>query len=128
MGRIMDFEECIHGIKQAIEKRRIVDYASKSSIRRYNKAYDDCFACMRCIEKYYPDKMEQLLDMIESDNGEFTLHCGPMIFLLESSTHEQKVKALTAIKRTVDLGNVDRLDRAGFQISIKKWEAELFPE
>ena len=83
---------------------------------------------MRYIEKYYPDKLEQLLDIIESDYGEFTLHCGPMILLLENSTHEQKVRALAAVKKTVDLGNVDRLDKIGFQISIEKWEAEIISE
>lgn len=125
MAKKWDYHECIDGIIEEIEKRREVDYAQKTSVRRFNKSYSNCLAYVKYIDKHYPEKIDTLIEMIEEDSPDITLHCAPMILHLENSSHEQKVRAIKAIKRIVNSNYISGADRMGFQISLQKWEAEL---
>ena len=119
-------EECILTFLEQVEIRKNVDYCDRTSIRRYNSAYDKAFKCVKYIDDYHPNNINTLMELLRHPDCDVVLHCAPMILRLSNSTTEHKEQAIAAIYRTLEDPRVDDLTKLGFTMSLKQWEEEIY--
>ena len=122
MDKVLSVDECINGIFSEIENRREVDYASRSSVRRYNAAYDRMLGYVMYIDRHYPEQIPLLLDLLNHPNISVVQACAPMILGMSNSTKAQKELALDAIRKIAVSPDIDEVDRLGFSMSLPGWE------
>ena len=118
-------EACIRRILVDIEKRKTVDYADQSSVRRYNAAYDRIYANAKYINDHYPAQLSLLAELFNHPDLSVVTHCAPLVFRLDNATREQKLFAINAIKNAIQDPRMDSTSKLGFSISLKDWEKQV---
>ena len=122
------FSQCMDIIMESIKQREHVDYSDRTSVKHFNAAYDRIFKNMQYIDTHYPDKLDLVIELLQTSAPDFICHCAPMFFRLKHSTYQQKLVALTAIKNVMEKDQMSPLDKLGFSESIKDWETQLARE
>ncbi len=118
-------EECIRRILGDIEKRKIVDYADKLSVRRYNAAYDRMYANAKYINDNYPSQLTLLVELFSHLDFTVVTACAPLVLRLDRATKEQKLLAIDTIKKAIQDPRMDSVSRRGFAMSLRNWEQQV---
>lgn len=119
------FEMCMDIILEGLEFRRTVDYASRTSVRRYNAAYGNILKNMLYIEKNYPEKRNVFMEMLAHEDPYIACAFGCYLLNHLSCTLEQKWYALSIIKKLYNTGKLERTEFSNIWITIKHWEKNL---
>lgn len=118
-------EDCIACIIEEVNKRKMVDYGDKKSVREYNASYDKLLRAARCIDEKYPDKMNLLTDLFYHLDVEVVLTSAPLIFLLKNGSKEKKQEAIGVIRKAVENPAVSKSTRGGFLFFLSDWERKI---
>ena len=116
---------CIDIALACIEERKIVDYASSLSVRRYNAAYVRCANNLLYIDQHYPNEIDTVMKLLDHSDYEVVLHCAPIILRFNNCSLSNKWKAIDRIKEVLRIYDVGKAERSAWKISLEKWEKEL---
>ena len=117
-------EECVERILIDIEKRKVVDYADKNSVRRYNAGMRRIIEMANYLCDNYPDKMDLLTVLLDNPDYNIAATCTGVLFILHGATKEHKVAALASAKQLLHR-EINPIDRMGWMVNVERWEEEL---
>lgn len=124
--KINSARECIDRILRDIDKRRIVDYTDRNSVRQYNAAMDRIIKTANYLCDYFPDQMDLFIELVNHSDYIISATCTGILFGLRNSTKAHKLAALMSARRLLVHPEANELEREFYWPSnIAKWEAEL---
>ena len=114
--------KCLEQIVADIELRKTVNYGDRSSVRRYNAAYDRIEKNVKYIENNYPDQLHVFTDLLFCPNQSVSYTCACMILNVLKCSSKMKRTALDEVKRQLAAGQLDALTEVYLPYIIQEWE------
>lgn len=118
-------EECIARILKDIDKRRMVDYSDKNSVRRYNAAMDRIIERSNYLCDNYPDKMDLFVSLLDHPDYDICSTCTAVLYGLHNATRDQQLTALASAKHLLSHPDINELDVFILTVNIERWETQL---
>jgi len=125
---VNSFESYMEDILRNIELRKTVDYGSRSSVRKYNAAYDRIIKNVKAIERNYPERRSIFNEMLSHQDAAVVYLFGCLILDRPNFSLEDRVNALDVLKKLCLSNRLDRLTITGLGFAIQVWEEKLQKE
>ena len=118
-------EECIQHILQDIERRKIVDFGDKRSVRAYNAAMDRIYKNGRYIDAMYPEKLNLLVKLLHNEDVKVVLTIATLVQHLHNTTREHRMASIHAVKNLLSADVLNPVEVLGCTWNIEEWERNL---
>ena len=117
-----EIDTYISNFLKEVEFRKTVDYSDKKSVKQYNMAYERAADYVKNIDRYYPEYIPALINLLQHTDVQVVASIAPMILQMANSTYTQKQMALEAVNRLVADPRLNEVDRFGFQMNLERWK------
>ena len=113
------YEELKACFLRGCQMRLDVDYASKASVRRYNRGMDECRKAVAEIDALYPEMLEDFLMLLQDEVDEVRDLCAFCVLDLARLTEAQEERALRQVRCYFE-----REDNAfAMELWLEEWKA-----
>ena len=98
------FEEYVDDFLIGISKTVHVDYSKPAQVRENNKGTDLYRSSAKRINRYYPDRIKDFANLLNSDSPKVRLCCAVCLIELCDITEDLCQKALLVVQEKIDTG------------------------
>lgn len=116
------FEILVDEFVWCIRERRNVDYASRISVAKYNSLARRCTKIVKKIDKYYHDRIDDFLALLDCDEWDVRVACAVCVIQDISCTEEQRQLAIHLIRKYIEEA-ADPIEARAFTTNLQEWEA-----
>ena len=114
----MTYEQLVEIWLDAVQQRKLVDYADRNSVEKYNHCTDRYRKIARQIDDNYRDKIASFSEFLDADDTDVRVACAFCLLELTHYPIEVEARALEVIKLQAETA----WDAIGYSLWLDDWE------